>query len=145
MLILTLLTVWVIEVISETVILTLSLGLIWSVKGYYSDFWSPRYSTELLAIGSFMVAGMFSSGFLLTTAILRVVWRSQRLWDFSTAMAILSIAHLQILLMMMREPNRGPDTLTGLKIQAASAVIVFACTFTGGWFIRKYLFVKIRS
>ncbi|MGE0887064.1 MAG: hypothetical protein AB7P14_26375 [Blastocatellales bacterium] len=131
MLILKRLAVWLIETAVEAVLLSLFTVVWWG----YSDPVNRGFLFQLFiwAWGIFTIF-MLGSGYLLTTAILRVFWKSERLWTYSAASAALVLLHLQIFSLLT-----GNEWLAGgeLGIQVASACIVFTCTFIGGWILQK--------
>src|SRR5262245_61133583 len=130
MLILKRLAVWLIETVTEAVLLSLFMNTWWG----YSDPLKRGFLFLLFGWAwAILTVFMLGSGYLITTAILRIAWKSQTLWTYSAASAVLVIAHLQIFYFVAG----GWETYIRLTVQAASACIVFACTFIGGWILQK--------
>src|SRR5262245_60531420 len=129
MLILRRLAVWLIETVAEAVLLSLFMNM-WSG---FSDPVERGYLFQLfMSAWAILTVFMLGSGYLITTAILRIAWKSQRLWAYSAVSAVLVLAHLQISFL-----DSGWTTYQRLRVQVASACIVFACTFIGGWILQK--------
>jgi|RhiMethySRZTD1v2_1073278.scaffolds.fasta_scaffold147536_2 hypothetical protein len=130
MLILKRLAVWLIEIAAEAVLLSLFMNTWWGYSDPVNRGFLFQLSGWALAI---LTVFMLGSGYLITTAILRIAWKSQRLWTYSVASAVLVLVHLQIFFFM----GTGLPIYKRLQIQVASACIVFACTFIGGWILQK--------
>lgn len=132
MLVLKRLIVWLVEISSEALLLSLFLVFLSGP----SDPAQRGFGTDLFAaLAATTVVFMFSTGYLLTTATLRLVWRSERLWLYSAASAALVVAHLQVLFLIAS----GWSLPMRLQVQVAAACIVFACTLVGGWFLRTWV------
>ena len=125
MLILKRLAVWLLETLSEAVLV----GAFLSVLAWADD---STFRGLLLLITGTAVLFMVGSGYLLTTAIFGVVWRSQRLWLYPAVAAVLFISHVQFYV-------TGWETSLMLQVQAGGACIVFACTFVGNCILRKWV------
>lgn len=131
MLILKRLAVWLIETAAEAVLLSLFMNT-W--RGH-SDPVERGFLLQLFGwAGIILVVVMWGSGYLITTAILRLAWKSQRLWAYSAASVALALVHLQIFSLLA---GNGWLADGELPVQVASACIVFACTFVGGWILQK--------
>ncbi|MGH9754515.1 MAG: hypothetical protein ACREA2_17185 [Blastocatellia bacterium] len=130
MLILKRLAVWLIETAAEAVLLSLFMNMWWG----YSDPVNRGFLFQLFGWAlTILTVFMLGSGYLITTAILRIAWKSQRLWTYSAASAVLVLVHLQIFFFVAG----GWTIYKRLTVQVASACIVFACTFIGGWILQK--------
>lgn len=126
MLILKRLAVWLLETSCEALLLGLFLIIL-------SGTDQLGFAKDLLAAFVWTVVLLFwGSGYLLTTAIFGLVWRSRRLWLYPAIAAALFITHVQFF-------ATGWTPSTKLPVQVAGACIVFACTLVGGWFLRKWL------
>jgi hypothetical protein len=79
---------------------------------------------------------MLGSGYLVTTALVGVVWRSKRVWLYPAIAAVLFIVHLQF-------SATGWTSSEKLPIQGAGACIVFACTLAGNYLLRKCSIVAV--
>lgn len=130
MLILKRLAVWLIETVAEAVLLSLFMNMWWG----FSDPVERGFLFQLFGWAwAILTVFMLGSGYLITTAILRMAWKSQRLWTYSAASAVLVLAHLQIFFFVAS----GWTTYQRLQVQVASACVVFVCTFIGGWILQK--------
>ena len=130
MLILMRFPVWLIETVAEAVLISLFMITWWG----YSDPVNRGFLFQLFGWAwAVLTVFMLGSGYLITTAILRIAWKSQRLWTYSVASAVLVLVHLQIFFFVAS----GLPIYDRLQIQVASACIVFACTFIGGWILQK--------
>jgi len=76
---------------------------------------------------------MFGSGYLVTTGVVGVFFRSQHVWLYPTVAALLFIAHDQFFYRGWKVPDRGQ-----VQVQIAGACIVFACCYGGNWYLRKW-------
>jgi len=118
------LVVWLIETLSEALLLGISVA--------YLFHQSPRMMA-MFVFGT-LISFMFPTGYLLTTLVLRLAWRNPKPALYSAASAGLFIAHLQVFFLVM-----GPSSDDKLPTEAAGICIVFACTFLGGWLLRKWV------
>lgn len=124
------LTIWLIETAAEVVLLSLFI-IMWYG---YSDPVERGFLFQFFGwAGAILTIFMFGSGYLITTVILRVAWKSKRLWKYSAVSAVLVLVHLQIFFLV----TGGLTIRERLPGQVASACIVFACTFVGGWILQR--------
>jgi hypothetical protein len=123
------LAVWSIEILCEALLLMVFLTIVWREAGQ-----SSLMDDLLLAFWGTVFVFMVGSGFLLTTAIFGVFLRGQNPWVYPAIAAMLFIVHEQFLFTGWKSPDASH-----LQTQAAGACIVFACTFLGGWFLRKWM------
>lgn len=128
MLILMRLITWSLEIALEVLLL---MALLFALSGTSRNTFSRD-----LALAFFGVAFVFmvGSGYVLTTAICRIVVPITRLWIYSVIAATLFVVHEQSLF-------RGrimPDA-SDLRIILPGAGIVFACTLIGSWVLRKWI------
>ena len=128
MLILKRLAVWLLETLCETLLLGLFLTV-------FFGFDQHAFGKDLLIYASGVVFLFFTTGYLLTTAILRAVWRSQRLWLYPIISTVLFFIHSQIFFV----DSGGSTPSEKLWIRAAGACIVFACTFAGPFALQMWL------
>lgn len=119
---------WLVETLSETLLLMLVLTVLWRTSGQ-SSLADDLGLTFVWTAFVFMVG----SGYLLTTAIFGVIWRSQKLVVYPAIAATLFSAHDQLLFRGWQRPDSSD-----LQIQVAGACIVFACTFVGNCLLRKW-------
>ena len=88
-----------------------------------------------LRIAFIMVAVfMVGSGYLITTAIVGILFRSESPWLYPTIAALLFVAHVQV---VVRWWKLGQGS-SPVPFEVAGACIVFGCTFCGGWFLRRW-------
>lgn len=122
------LAVWLVETSCEVPLL---IALSFALSGRSSQ----RSLTDDLALLFFGTAIVFmiGSGYLLTTAIFGILLRSQTPWVYPAIAATLFVAHEQLLFTGWKLPDASH-----VKTQALGACIVFACTFSGNWFLRKW-------
>jgi hypothetical protein len=97
---------------------------------------SHEFGKDLLIFATSVAFMFFSSGYLLSTAIFRGVWRGQRLWSYPAVAALLFSVHFEILNVGVGGAFAPPDRL---RIRVAGACIVFACTFVGGCLLRAWV------
>jgi len=123
--------VWLLETSSEAFLL----GLLFVV------FFGPDrhgFIRDLL-FGVGAVALVFvTTGYILTTAILRLAWKRQRSVQVSIIAILLFLIHSQIFFVV----SGGSTQSERLLIQAAGACIVFFCTYTGSLALQKW--IKLR-
>jgi len=120
------LLVWAAEIVCEIPLLIALLFII-------AD---PRPSVSLVAIrfGLFVTTFlMVGSGYVLTTAIAGVFFRTRTLWVYPATSALLFIFHHQLF-----TNGWTPPVTNQLRDQAGGASIVFACTCVGTWLLRKW-------
>jgi hypothetical protein len=86
--------------------------------------------TFVLTTGVFV----WGSGYLITTALAGVVWRSKRLWLYPAIAAVLFLAHLQWTLTI----TGGSSHSERLVLRVVGTCIVLACTFTGNLLLRRW-------
>ena len=80
---------------------------------------------------------MFEMGYVLTTLVLRSVWRNPtRLWLYSLVSAALIITHLQV---FYSQIHTGWDLSMRQPVQSGAGCAAFACTFAGGWVLRRWI------
>jgi hypothetical protein len=125
------LAVWLIETSCEAflgsaLLIVMSLAYGPSSSGLARDF-SVAFAVTVLAF-------MWATGYLLSTAIVGVVWRSKRLWLYPAMVSVLFLAHLQWLFTRATGFTR-PERLA---LRFVGVCIVLACTFAGNLFLRKW-------
>jgi hypothetical protein len=120
MLILKKLAVWFAETSLE--VLLLGLALI-ALFGYNQH----AFGRSLVAYATGLVLVSFTTGYLLTTAVARAVWKGRKRWSYSAIAVTLFLVHSQIFFAV----SRGSTRPEKLSMQVAGACIVFACTFAG--------------
>ncbi len=127
MLILGRLVVWLCERLAEAVLVgTFLFVLAWS---WFGDQVTPQGWVLLIAgtAGVFMLG----SGYLFTTAIFGVIWRSEKSWVYPAIAAALFIARVQFYVTTWSLSKKMP-------IEAGGACIVFMCTYVRNYFLREW-------
>jgi hypothetical protein len=121
------LVVWFIETSCEALLLSALLVVL--SKLYGPTQWG---FAKDLAFGFFatLVVFMWGSGYLITTAIIRVVWRTEKLWLYSTVGALLFSIHLEIFFSIAT----GWTSTERVMVRVVGPCIVFVCTYGGGSF-----------
>jgi hypothetical protein len=121
------LSVWFIETCFEVLLLGLALLAMFGYdKGAFAK--GLGFYVSALALLS------FTTGYLFTTVVARIAWRSQKLWSYSVVATILFIVHSQIFFVI----SGGSTQYRKLSMQFAGSCIVFACTFIGSVALRKW-------
>jgi hypothetical protein len=124
MLVLKKLAVWFLESSCEALLL----GVFFAVKelprgSSRNGFAGDVSSFSLMTITIFM----WTTGFLLTTGVARVVWRSRRIWLYSAVAAMLFLAHFVYFNLVA--PGWTLSSPLKLEVGVAGVCIVFGCTF----------------
>jgi len=125
MLILKRLAIWLLEMSLEALLLSLLLVFLFG------------YDERALLKGLlFYVNGIvflfLTTGYLLSTVISRAIWRGKRWWSYPAIGTALFFIHFQILNVAA---GGAFEFAERVRIQAAGACIVFACTVVGGHFL----------
>jgi uncharacterized protein involved in response to NO len=119
--------VWFIETSSEALLLGFSLiGLF----GY--DQHAFGKSLGFYVSGVLLLS--FTTGYLLTTAIARAIWKGQSWWSYSVIAIALFFVHSEVFFAVSGGSTRSEE----LSIQAAGALIVFVCTVAGTFILGKW-------
>jgi len=126
MLILKQLAIWSVETLCEALLLMVFLTVLWRGAG------QSRLGDDLrLTFFGTIFVFMLGSGYLLTTAIFGVFWRSTNPWVYPAIAAALFVAHVQFF-------ATGWDPSTKVPVQVGGGCIVFGCTFLGTWYLRRF-------
>lgn len=128
MLILKRLCVWFIETVSEAFFLGILLGVLF---GYDHNALVKSILTLSIAI-SYM---FFVTGYLLSTAVVRALWKGQTLWSYPATATILFFIHFEIMNVGVGGAYEPKDRL---RILIIGAFIAFACTFVGTLLLRRW-------
>jgi hypothetical protein len=75
------------------------------------------------------------TGYLLSTAVVRALWRGQTLWSYPAVAAVLFFIHFEIMNFGVGGAYEPKDRL---RIRVAGALIVIACTFVGTLLLRRW-------
>jgi hypothetical protein len=123
-------TIWFLELQCQALLLSVLCIILSLPKG-------PREEgifRDLVLGFNFVSTLFYSTGYLLTTAILAVFWRGQRLWFYPVIAATLFSIHLQILFFALGDVPSSEK----LPVRLAGPCIVIASTLVGGYFLRRW-------
>jgi ABC-type Mn2+/Zn2+ transport system permease subunit len=128
MLILKRLVAWLIETFSEVVLLGVVLAVLLGhdKRAFFKDV--SIYSSGIILM--FVI-----TGYLLSTIIVRAVWRGRTLWSYPAIATVLFFIHFEIMNAGLGGAFEPSDRL---RIRLAGACIVFACTLTGTFVLRRW-------
>ena len=122
------LVVWFIETLSEALlpgtVLTVLLG--YDQRAFLKDL--SVYSSGIVLL-------FFTTGYLLTTIVVRAVWNGKALWLYPAVATGLFWIHFEIMNALLRGAFAPSDRI---RIRAAGACIVIVCTLTGTLALRKW-------
>jgi hypothetical protein len=123
-------TVWFVETQCEALLLSvLCVILSWPDGPKQDGFFHS-------VVAGFMIVStlFFSTGYMLTTAIVATFWRARRMWLYPTIAAAVFSFHLEMFFFVL------PDTVEAekLTVRIAGPCIVFACTLVGSYFLRDW-------
>jgi hypothetical protein len=139
-------TVWLLESLSETFLLSV-LFIAYGRISFGADQQSNYVKELSVMMVAVAVVFMFASGYMLTTALCGVVWRASRPWVYPAIAAVLYLGHL----IMVFGAGRWGVSLNHwalsqrVTLEAGGASTVFTCTFIGGHFLRKWVETGTRS
>lgn len=128
------LSIWFAETCFEILLLALALLAMFGYdKGAFAN--GLGFYVSALALLS------FTTGYLFTTVVARVAWRSQKLWSYSLVATILFIVHSEIFFVV----SGGSTRYQKLSMQFAGCGIVFASTFVGSVVLRRWVLPDSKS
>jgi len=128
MLILKRLAIWFLETLLEALFLAVVLV---SLFGCDQHAYGKCIGVSFVWIGTMF----FSTGYLLTTAIARAVWRGMVVWLYSIVALVLFLIHFEIL----NHATGGMyDAPKRIVLRIAGGCIVLACTFVGTLLLRRW-------
>ena len=119
--------VWFIETLSEVLLL----GIVLTVLLGHD---SRAFLKDLSVYSSGIVLLFFTTGYVLTTIVVRAVWKGHALWTYPAIATSLFLIHFEIMNVSLGGAFAPPDRL---RVRAAGACIVLACTLAGTWFLRR--------
>jgi hypothetical protein len=119
------LAAWFVEIVLEALLI----GCLLVILSGPSK--SSLVNDVLFAAASTAVVFMVGSGYLFTSAIFGVAWRSQRWWLYPAIAAALFVIHVQCFATGWKLSFRA-------QVEAIGALIVFACTVAGGYCLRNW-------
>jgi hypothetical protein len=108
----------------------IALLLTGSITIVYGDLSRPSASLRYAWAG--VLIFMLGFGFVFTTAIVAMIWRSQRLWLYPVLATALFLIHFHF-----AYPIGGDPPPKGLR--ELGACIVLACTFAGNLLLRTWV------
>ncbi len=120
--------VWFIETASEVLLLGLVLTLLLGHDQH-------AFLKDVLIYSSGISLLFFSTGYLLTTVIVRAVWKGRQSWLYPAVAVALFFIHFEIMNLGMRGAFEPP---TRFRVQVAGACIVFVCTLVGTVALRRW-------
>jgi hypothetical protein len=135
MLILKRLAVWFVETFSAVLLLGLLLALLLGHDQH-------AFLKDVLIYSSGVGLLFFSTGFLLTTLVVRAVWKAPNLWLYPAAATTLFFIHFEIMNLSVRGAFEPPARL---QVRVAGACIVFACTLVGTAMLRRWTAMRSGS
>jgi hypothetical protein len=123
------LAIWLLETTCEAILLGLFL-----VRSYGPD--RRGFAGDLRFVMAGIALFSFTTGYLLTTAIARVVWAGgRRLWLYSALAASLFMVHVQILFLVAGGWASGDR----IRVRLTGLCIVLACTYCGSYILRRWI------
>jgi hypothetical protein len=128
MLILKRLAVWCVETSSEVVLL----GFVLSVLLGYDQH---AFFKDLSIYCSGIILLFVTTGYLLSTIVVRAVWRGRTLWSYPAIATVLFFIHFEIMNVGL---SGAIEPSARVRIRAAGACIVFGCTVAGTFALRKW-------
>jgi hypothetical protein len=121
------LVVWFLETVCEALILSIALMVIIPLTSSQHG-----YATDIMIMSILIVVVfMWGTGYILTTAIVRIFWNGRSLWLYPVIATTLFLIHAEIFI-------RSADVTVHRQVWAAGACICFASTFVGSWILRKW-------
>jgi hypothetical protein len=123
--------VWFVETQCEALLLSVLCVILSLPNGPKRDGIPRSIVFGFMAVSTLL----FSTGYVLTTAIVATFWRARRLWLYPTIAAAVFSIHLEMFFFVV------PDTIEveKLTVRIAGVCIVFACTLVGGYFLRDWV------
>jgi hypothetical protein len=128
MLILKRLSAWFVETSSEVVLL----GLVLTVLLGHDQH---AFFKDLSIYSSGVILLSVTTGYLLSTIVVRAVWRGRTLWSYPAIATVLFFIHFEIMNVGL---GGAFEPSARVRIRAAGACIVFACTLAGTFVLRKW-------
>jgi hypothetical protein len=128
MLILKRLSVWFVETCFEVLLLGLVLTVLLGHDQH--DFFK-----DLSFYSSGIILLFFTTGYLLSTIVVRAIWKGRTLWSYPAIATVLFFIHFEIMNVGLGGAFEPSDRL---RIRAAGACIVFACTLAGTFVLGRW-------
>jgi intracellular septation protein A len=119
---------WFFELASEALLLGVVLALLLGHDQH--AFWK-----DVLIYSSGISLLFFSTGYLLTTIIVRAFWKGRRSWLYPAIATALFFIHFEI---MNVGVGGAFEPSTRVRVRVAGAIVVFACTLVGTVVLRRW-------
>ena len=129
MLILKRLCVWFVETVIEALLLGIVLAVL---LGHDQN----AFLKDVLIFSTAISYMFFVTGYLLSTAVVRALWRGQALWPYPAIATALFLIHFEIMNVGVGGAFQLKDRL---RICMAGACIVFVCTLIGTLALRRWI------
>jgi hypothetical protein len=123
------LTIWLVE----TALAVFLLGAGWFL--YVGHDKTRGIGKDLLLSVIWIGLFSFSTGYLLTTAVSRALWRDLRPWSYPIIATALFLVHSQICFVIFDSLGEAQR----LVFQVPGGLTVFACTIVGGIVLRRWV------
>ncbi len=123
------LTVWLLETLFAVFFIGLGCLLF---AGYDKTRGIGR---ELLFSITWIGLFAFSTGYLFTTAVCRVIWRDLRPWSYPIIATVLFLIHSQVFFVSFRSSSEPQE----LSFQIPGGLTVFVCTYVGSYVLRRWV------
>ena len=121
--------VWCVETSSEVVLLSLVLTVLFGhdANAFFKDL--AIYSSGIIML-------FVTTGYVLSTIVVRTAWGGRALWPYPAIATVLFFIHFEIMNAVLGGAFEPPARV---RIRAAGACIVFACTLAGTFALRKWV------
>jgi hypothetical protein len=120
--------VWFIETCAEVLLLGLVLTILLGhdQHAFFKDL--SIYSPGIILL-------FFTTGYFLSTIVVRAVWRGRALWSYPAIATVLFFIHFEI---MNVGVGGAFQPSARVRICAAGGCVAFACTLVGTFVLRKW-------
>jgi hypothetical protein len=128
------LAVWLPEILTETFLLGIVLGVLALPA---ADF--VRLLPGMYAWGIAVGVVLFFQGYYLTRAFFGLVWRSHIWWRYSTIAVALFVLHTHVVFLLGRSDFFSPEARAlELPFLACGTCVVFGCTSLSSRYLQKW-------
>jgi hypothetical protein len=128
MLILRRLLVWFVETCAQVLLLGFVLT---SLLGHDPHAFFKALSIYMPGV----ILLFFTTGYVLSTAVVRAVWRGRTLWSYSAIATVLFLVHFEIMNVGLGGAF-APSARVGIRV--AGACVAFGCTLAGTFALWKW-------
>ncbi|MDP9113202.1 MAG: hypothetical protein M3O20_05915 [Acidobacteriota bacterium] len=122
------LAIWLFEMALQAVMLGLFL-----IASHYDEH---AFGKDFLFYVNMIALLFFTTGYLVSTAIVRAIWKGRGVWSHPTIVAALFLIHFEILNVGAGGAFEPPERL---RLRIAGTCIAFASALVGGWLLRKWI------